>query len=121
IDPLSGPIIAEEEPPVIVVSKLKKDYRLGTTIVHALRSVSIEIQRGEFVAVMGPSGSGKKTLFNLLGCLVPPTRRAALLAGLPGPPNRRRISAGWHSGAAYECRSACHRAQPQDWLCVSEL
>ena len=83
VDPLSGPIIGEEEQPVIVVAKLKKDYRLGTTKVHALRSVSIEIRRGEFVAVMGPSGSGKSTFMNLLGCLDRPTGGAYLLDGIP--------------------------------------
>jgi len=60
-------------PPVIVVHRLTKVYRLGQTRVPALRGVSLEIPRGQFVAVTGPSGSGKSTLMNLLGCLDRPT------------------------------------------------
>ncbi len=71
-----------EKPPVILVSKVKKDYHLGKTVVHALRGVSLEVQRGEFVAVMGPSGSGKTTFMNLLGCLDRPSSGTYLLDGI---------------------------------------
>ena len=54
---------------VIRVADAHKYYELGDTRVHALRGVGIEIQRGEFVAIMGASGSGKSTFMNILGCL----------------------------------------------------
>jgi putative ABC transport system ATP-binding protein len=66
---------------LIETRDLWKTYVMGSEEIHALRGVSIEIQRGEYVAIMGPSGSGKSTLMNLIGCLDTPTRGSYLLNG----------------------------------------
>lgn len=58
----------------IQTRKLAKTYGEGETAVHALRGVNLDIQRGEFVSIMGPSGSGKSTLLNMIGLLDAPTR-----------------------------------------------
>src|SRR6195256_1167714 len=64
---------------LIETVELWKSYVMGDEEIHALRGVSIQIERGEYVAIMGPSGSGKSTLMNLIGCLDTPTKGAYLL------------------------------------------
>ena len=59
-----------------------KDYDMGGEVIHALRDVSLKIDRGEYVAIMGPSGSGKSTLMNLIGALDVPTRGDLVINGL---------------------------------------
>lgn len=66
---------------VIEAKDLTKVYQMGDIEVHALRGLSMKIQRGEVVAIMGPSGSGKSTLMNMIGCLDHPTSGEYLLEG----------------------------------------
>ena len=66
---------------LIETDDLWKTYVMGTEEIHALRGVSIGIERGEYVAIMGPSGSGKSTLMNLIGCLDTPSKGTYTLNG----------------------------------------
>ncbi len=67
---------------VIVLEDIHRTYTLGDVRVHALRGVSLRIERGDLVAIMGSSGSGKSTLMNTIGCLDHPTRGRYLLDGI---------------------------------------
>ncbi len=66
---------------IIKTEGLKKDYVLGAETVRAVRGLDLEIQEGEFVAMMGPSGSGKSTFMNMIGCLDTPTEGRYWLSG----------------------------------------
>jgi putative ABC transport system ATP-binding protein len=67
--------------PLITIKDIGRKYVIGSEVIHALKSVTLEINKGEFVALMGPSGSGKSTLMNILGCLDTPTNGTYILNG----------------------------------------
>jgi putative ABC transport system ATP-binding protein len=66
---------------IVSVKNATKDYALGTTIVQALRGVTLDVHEGEFLSIAGPSGSGKTTLLNLIGCVDVPTSGSVAVAG----------------------------------------
>jgi putative ABC transport system ATP-binding protein len=78
---LSVPTYAHGSEPVLSLADVTKVYRSGSLQVAALRGITLEVQPGEYVAVMGPSGSGKSTLMHIIGCLDVPTAGSYLLAG----------------------------------------
>src|SRR3954471_17077546 len=77
----AGLIEIPEARPVIELENIHKTYTMGDVEVHALRGISLTIREGEFVAIMGTSGSGKSTTMNIIGCLDRPTKGKYILDG----------------------------------------
>ena len=105
---------------LIQIDDVHKYYDLGETKVHALRGVNVRIERGEFVAIMGASGSGKSTFMNILGCLDKPTTGRYLLEGIAvseSPRRNWRPSATVRSGSFFR-DSTCFPAPPR-WKMLS--
>jgi putative ABC transport system ATP-binding protein len=83
-NPIVNPALLVQAPelhPVIQLEHIHKTYTMGDVEVHALRGISLTINEGEFVAIMGASGSGKSTTMNIIGCLDRPTRGQYVLDG----------------------------------------
>jgi len=83
-EPQPGAVLIAPEAearPVIQLDHIHKTYTMGDVAVHALRGISLTINEGEFVAIMGASGSGKSTTMNIIGCLDRPTRGTYILDG----------------------------------------
>jgi len=67
--------------PILSIQHLRRDFKMGDETVHALRGVSFDVQSGEFLTIMGTSGSGKSTMLNILGCMDKPTSGEYILDG----------------------------------------
>ena len=66
---------------ILEMRDICKDYPMGKSVAHILKNVNLDVEEGEYLAIMGPSGSGKTTLMNLIGCLDVPTSGSYLLGG----------------------------------------
>src|SRR3954467_11142461 len=74
VERIAAPVTGADPKALISMSNIWKTYQMGSEQVHALRGVSFNVQKGEYLAIIVPSGSGKSTLMNLIGCLDTPTQ-----------------------------------------------
>ena len=102
------------EQPIIKVQNLYKTYRAGDVDVHALQGANLQVEKGEFLSVVGASGSGKSTLFNVLGALTSPTSGTVSISGnnlesLSGP--QRAALRKKTVGFVFRSTTSCQRSR----------
>ena len=112
-----SPMPAAARPPLIRLRGITRVYGSGSAEVHALRGVDLDIEEGEFVAIMGPSGSGKSTAMNIIGCLDTPSAGAYLFRGVPVhrlDRDRRALLRRQHLGFVFQGFNLLPRTSAQE-------
>ena len=94
---------------ILEMRDICKDYPMGKSVNHILKNINLDVEEGEYLAIMGPSGSGKTTLMNLIGCLDVPTSGSYLLGGRTSPnaPTSSWRRCGTRSWASCSSPSTC--------------
>ena len=98
--------------PILSVQNLRRDFKMGDETVHALRGVSFDIYPGEFVTIMGTSGSGKSTMLNILGCMDRPTSGHYILDGQHTETLKRSPASGARNSDSFSRATTCSAARP---------
>ena len=109
---------------IIELKEISKVYKMGVETIHALRSISLAIEKNEYVALMGPSGSGKSTLMNVLGCLDTPTSGQYILNSLSVDKmsdNELAEVRNKQIGFVFQTFNLLPRSTALDWLTILPL